>query len=75
MTTQPTTQQYDQRLIDLETRIAFQEDSIQALSDEIYRQQKELDRLQQLCSIMLQRLQDVSAGGPTGPVDEKPPHY
>jgi SlyX protein len=70
-----TTQQYDQRLIDLETRIAFQEDSIQALSDEIYRQQKELDRLQQLCSIMLQRLQDVSAGGPGGPVDEKPPHY
>lgn len=75
MTTQPITQQYDQRLIDLETRIAFQEDSIQALSDEIYRQQKELDRLQQLCSIMLQRLQDVSTGGPTGPVDEKPPHY
>lgn len=75
MTTQPTTQQYDQRLIDLETRIAFQEDSIQALSDEIYRQQKELDRLQQLCNLMLQQLQDVNAGGPTGPVDEKPPHY
>ena len=70
-----TTQQYDQRLIDLETRIAFQEDSIQALSDEIYRQQKELDRLQQLCNLMLQQLQDVSGGGPTGPVDEKPPHY
>ncbi len=70
-----TTQQYDQRLIDLETRIAFQEDSIQALSDEIYRQQKELDRLQQLCNLMLQQLQDVSGGGSNGPVDEKPPHY
>ncbi len=70
-----TTQQYDQRLIDLETRIAFQEDSIQALSDEIYRQQKELDRLQQLCNLMLQQLQDANTGGPTGPVDEKPPHY
>ncbi len=70
-----TTQQHDQRLTDLETRIAFQEDSIQALSDELYRQQKELDRLQQFCNLMLQRLQDASAAGPMGPVDEKPPHY
>lgn len=70
-----TTSQYDQRLIDLETRIAFQEDSIQALSDELYRQQKALEHLQQLCNLMLQRLQELSAGGPSGPVDEKPPHY
>lgn len=70
-----TTQQTEQRLIDLETRIAFQEDTIQALSDEIYRQQKELERLQQLSSLMLQRLQDVYEGGSNGPVDEKPPHY
>ena len=70
-----TQQQTEQRLIDLETRLAFQEDTIQALSDEIYRQQKELDRLQQMCALMLQRLQDVSEGGPNDPVDEKPPHY
>ena len=62
----------EQRLIDLETRIAFQEDSIQALSDELYRQQKEMDRLQQLCNLMLQQLQQ---GTSSEPIDEKPPHY
>ena len=69
------TQQTEQRLIDLETRIAYQEDTIQALSDEIYRQNKEMDRLQQLCNLMLQRLQEMASAGPSGPVDEKPPHY
>ncbi len=71
-----TTQQHtEQRLIDLETRIAYQDDTIQTLSDELYRQQQELERLQQLCNLMLQRLQDITMGASDGSVDEKPPHY
>lgn len=70
-----TTSSQEQRLTDLETRIAFQEDSIQTLSDELYRQQKELERVQQLCNLMLQQLQDMPSSGAPGPVDEKPPHY
>lgn len=70
-----TTASQEQRLTDLETRIAFQEDTIQTLSDELYRQQKELERLQQLCNLMLQQLQDLNSGDAPGPIDEKPPHY
>lgn len=66
---------HDQRLTDLESRIAFQEDSIQALSDELWRQQKELERLQQLCTLMLQQMQESGGGNPGQPLDEKPPHY
>ena len=35
----------DQRLDELETRIAFQDDTIQALNDVCTRQQDEIDRL------------------------------
>ncbi len=66
---------HDDRLTDLESRLAFQEHTIQELSDEIYRQQKQIVHLDQLCRLMLQKLQDVSATLPGKPVDEKPPHY
>jgi len=72
MTTQQST---EQRLIDLETRIAFQEDAIQDLSDVLYRQQQQLDRLEQMCNLILQRLQDLPAGSGGNGGDERPPHY
>lgn len=66
---------HEERLTELETRVAFQEHTIHELSDEIYRQQKQITHLEQLCKLMLQKLQDVSADLPGKPVDEKPPHY
>lgn len=66
---------HEERLTELETRVAFQEHTINELSDEIYRQQKQITHLEQLCKLMLQKLQDVSAELPGKPVDEKPPHY
>lgn len=68
-------QHTEQRLIDLETRVAFQEDAIQELSDVVYRQQQQLDRLEKINALMLQRLQDLPEGNPGSVVDEKPPHY
>lgn len=72
MTNQQST---EQRLIDLETRIAFQEDAIQDLSDVLYRQQQQLDRLEQMCTLILQRMQDLPAAGGSNGGDERPPHY
>jgi len=67
----------DQRLIELETRIAFQEDTIQQLSDVIYRQQKQIDKLEQICKLLGERLQEMATGDfiNPSPADEKPPHY
>ncbi|HVK98876.1 MAG TPA: SlyX family protein [Dongiaceae bacterium] len=65
----------DERLIELETRVAFQEHSLQQLSDEMYRQQKQIERLDRLCQVLLQQLQDVSTALPGKTQDEKPPHY
>lgn len=65
----------EDRLTELETRIAFQEHSLQELSDEMYRQQKQIERLDNICRMLLQQMQDVSAALPAKPLDEKPPHY
>lgn len=58
----------------LEVRIAHLERAVQELSDEFYRQQREMERLRQR---NLQLLAEVEGGAP-GPGridDERPPHY
>ena len=64
----------EERIIELETRLTFQDDLLQKLDDVIIRQQQEIDELKtQLISIN-QQLAEV--GGQVGPQnDEPPPHY
>lgn len=66
----------DERLIDLESRIAHQEHSIQTLGDELYRQQKKLELLETKCNFLAEQLRtQAGAASPAAPADEKPPHY
>ena len=60
-------------LIDLETRIAHQDQAIHDLSTEIYQQQKQIEQLEATCKYLLGRSQLPSATDNLG--DEKPPHY
>jgi len=66
----------DERLIELESRIAHQDHSINALSEEIYAQQKKLDHLQVTCNFLVQQLK-AQGGTPSlaDAGDDKPPHY
>jgi len=66
----------EDRLIDIETRLAFQEDAIERLSDVLYRQQELLDRLVACCDLLgtkvtelAEKLPDEMGG------NERPPHY
>ena len=62
--------------IELETRIAHQDDALRALGDEVFRQQQQLDQLEATIRHILTRLQDPEGGTPGGDAeDEKPPHY
>ncbi|MCG2635225.1 MAG: SlyX family protein [Gammaproteobacteria bacterium] len=65
----------EQRLAELESRIAFQEDGIQSLSDLIHQQQQQLDRLKALCDSLTQRYQTLAEEPPENPANERPPHY
>lgn len=64
------------RLIDIETKLAFQEDAIQKLHDSIYEQQKHIERLELTCKILMDRLKEIAMDtGGNKTVHEKPPHY
>ena len=65
----------DERLNELESRLLFNEDGIQSLSDLIYAQQRQLDKLQQTCDLLVQRIQEAGQEAPAKIVDEPPPHY
>lgn len=63
------------KIIDLETRMAYQDDTIQQLSDVIYRQQKQIDKLEKMVELIVGKVQDISSSLPSASQDEKPPHY
>lgn len=66
----------EQRLIDIETKLAFQEDAIQQLHEVICEQQKQIDRLELTCKILLDRVKEMSLESGSNPAaHEKPPHY
>ena len=64
------------QIVELETRLAFQEHTLQALNDVVTRQQQQIDALVREVQTLKDRLR-AAAPSPVGPLeDEKPPpHY
>lgn len=66
----------EQQIIDLEMKIAHQEDLLEKLNQIVYRQQSQIDQLESLLTGLGKRVQELKEGGPEiGPPSEKPPHY
>jgi SlyX protein len=66
----------EQRFIDIETKLAFQEDAVQQLLNVICEQQKRLDRLESACKILSEQIKAMALdSGDVKPAHEKPPHY
>jgi SlyX protein len=63
------------RVTELESRLAFQDDTIQALNDVLVTQQRALDRLQQQMAAMLKRQEEMGSQFDTFEEDVPPPHY
>jgi SlyX protein len=62
------------RLEDLETRVAFQEDTIQQLNDALVRQQHRIDQLEASLRMLVEQLQTVEERDDL--LEEPPPpHY
>lgn len=66
----------DERIIELESRIAFQEDSIQSLSQTLRDQQQVIDRMETSIEELRQRLKAINLSPLESEADEPPPpHY
>lgn len=66
----------DDRLIALETKIAYQEAALQNLSDTLVRQQALIEQLERTCRHLLSRVASAEPGVFKGTAaDEVPPHY
>lgn len=62
-----------ERIAALETRIAYQDETIEALNQTVTAQWSEIERLKRVVAQLEERLDDAVSG--PGPVDRPPPHY
>jgi SlyX protein len=65
----------DNRLTEIEIKMAHMEQSLNELSDVLYRQQALLDRLERGYQHLRQRVENSAEPGEAESADEKPPHY
>jgi len=66
----------EERMVDIEAKIAYQDNTLQELNDVIYRQQKQIDQLEAICQQLIDRVRSLAETSVTGTLeDEKPPHY
>ena len=67
----------EDRLVDIESKLAHQDQLLLELNDVVTAQQARIMQLEQLCSSLLDRVRSIGESMPGGEAtpDEKPPHY
>lgn len=66
----------ESRLTELEVKVAFQDDLLDALNLTVTRQQQQIDLLQQELRLLYQHVRTLGAGDGDQPAQfEIPPHY
>ena len=67
----------EERLVDIEIKLARQEDLLDVLNSTVYRQQRRIDELEALCAALAKRIAESqqSDGGGQQSAHEIPPHY
>lgn len=65
----------ESRLTELETKLAFAEDLLDALNQTVARQQEQIDLLQAQLRLLHQQIRDVQPAEARTPSEEIPPHY
>ncbi|MBA1201385.1 hypothetical protein G7009_06345 [Pseudomonas capeferrum] len=63
------------RVMELESRMAFQDDTLQALNDVLVEQARVVDRLQSQMAELLKRYEEMVGQYEAGEDEPPPPHY
>lgn len=69
--------EHSQRLDELETKLAFQEELLEQLNHALSQQQIQLEEMQTAMRVLSQRIKASQSRpeAPLNPLDERPPHY
>ena len=65
----------EERVNDLESRLAFQDDTIQSLNDVLVVQQRVVERLQLQMAALLRRQEEMVGQFESSEEESPPPHY
>ncbi len=65
----------EERLIEIEIKLARQEDLVDTLNQSVYRQQRKIEELEALCAALARHVREAREAAAAGPGNEKPPHY
>lgn len=66
----------EDRLIELETKLSYQEETLRVLSDALAQQQTRIDKAEQALRQLLDRVATLGDGqNKNTPAEEVPPHY
>ncbi|MFS2005527.1 SlyX family protein [Duganella sp. CT11-25] len=66
----------EDRFIDIEIKLAHQEHLVESLGQRIYEQQQQIDKLEQMCAVLVQHVREqAQSGGGGAAAHEPPPHY
>jgi SlyX protein len=65
----------EDRLTEVESRLAFAEDLLDTLNQTVVRQQAQIDLLQEQLRLLHRQIKDVQGAEPRSLREEIPPHY
>lgn len=68
----------EDQLMDLQTRVAYQENTLEQLNDVIAEQDADIIQLKQQIRLLAKRMEEVESEQSIGDaeiIDERPPHY
>lgn len=65
----------EERVMELESRLAFQDDTIQALNDVLVAQQRSLERMELQMAALIKRQEEMGGQFEAFEEDAPPPHY
>lgn len=65
----------EERFVDIEVKLAHQEQVVSELNEVVTQQQAKLMQLEELCTSLIQRVRSIGDGDANPEQDERPPHY
>lgn len=65
---------HEDRFVDIEIKLAQQEDLVESLNQIIYQQGRRIDQLEATVNQLIDHIRNNAQNGQT-PLNEKPPHY